>query len=129
MARVVALIPDLMFGSRVQASLAAAGHDVELVSDLDRLGSRLADPGSPVAEALVVDLTDDAHTRARGVHSLIHEREPAAKLESIPTLAFYSHVDTQARADAEGAGFQLVVPRSRMAREGAQLVARLVPAG
>jgi hypothetical protein len=131
MAHVIAVIPDLMFGSRVQASLAGAGHEVELVGDVDRLRLRLAGPGAPVAEVLVVDLTDDAHARARAVHSLMLEREPVegkrtAKLGSVRTLAFYSHVDTQARADGEAAGFDLVVPRSRMAREGAELVNRLV---
>jgi DNA-binding NarL/FixJ family response regulator len=129
MAHVIALIPDLMFGSRVQSSLTAAGHDVELIGDVSRLKSRLADSEAPAAEALVVDLTDDAHARARAVRSLPREREPATTLESIPTLAFYSHVDTQARIDGEEAGFDLVVPRSRMAREGAELVARLLSAG
>ena len=42
------------------------------------------------------------------------------------TLGFYSHVDAPARERAEQAGFDLVVPRSRMAREGAALVRRLV---
>ena len=31
MARVVALVPDLLFGSQVQGMLAAAGDEVELV--------------------------------------------------------------------------------------------------
>src|ERR687898_899597 len=34
------------------------------------------------------------------------------------TLAFYSHVDADVRRRALAAGFDLVVPRSRMAREG-----------
>jgi hypothetical protein len=34
-------------------------------------------------------------------------------------------VDVAARERAQRAGFELIVPRSRMAREGAQLVARL----
>jgi hypothetical protein len=34
-------------------------------------------------------------------------------------------VDARARERAEQAGFDLVVPRSRMAREGADLVTRL----
>jgi hypothetical protein len=37
-------------------------------------------------------------------------------------------VDTLARERAEQAGFDLVVPRSRMAREGAALVARIAGA-
>ena len=42
-----------------------------------------------------------------------------------PLLGFYSHVDVETRQRAEQAGFDLVVPRSRMAREMPELVARL----
>ena len=35
MARVVAFVPDLLFGSKVQGMLAAAGHEVDLVSTSD----------------------------------------------------------------------------------------------
>jgi hypothetical protein len=42
------------------------------------------------------------------------------------TLGFYSLVDAAARERAERAGFDLVVPRSRMARDGAELVSRLL---
>jgi hypothetical protein len=44
----------------------------------------------------------------------------------VRTLAFYSHVEADVRARATEAGFDLVVPRSRMAREGPALVERLV---
>ncbi len=46
----------------------------------------------------------------------------------MPTLGFYSHVDQDTRTRAEEAGFDLVVPRSRMAREMGALVDRLVAA-
>jgi hypothetical protein len=49
---------------------------------------------------------------------------PAAS--AAPRLGFYSHVDVDARRRAEEAGFDLVVPRSRMAREMPELVARLL---
>ncbi len=42
------------------------------------------------------------------------------------TLAFYPHVEADTRRRAIEAGFDLVVPRSRMAREGAALVAELL---
>jgi hypothetical protein len=44
----------------------------------------------------------------------------------VPVLAFYSHVEGDVRERAEAAGFDLVVPRSRMAREGASLADRLL---
>jgi hypothetical protein len=121
MARVLVLTADLLFGSRVQGDLAAAGNEVELLGDGDRLSARLADADAPRAEVLVADLTDERLDAAAIVAALA----AAGELEHVRTLAFYSHVDVAARERGEAAGFELIVPRSRMAREGAELVARL----
>jgi hypothetical protein len=112
-ARIVAFIPDLLFGSNVLGALRAVGHDTVLVSDQDGVRREL-----PGADALVVDLTADADTRIAQVSPL---PRPGVK-----TLAFYSHVETDVRAQAEQAGFDLAIPRSRMAREGATVLAGLL---
>jgi hypothetical protein len=116
MARVVAFIPDLLFGSGVLAALQAAGHEPVLVGDADALAREL-----PGAQVLVLDLTFDADQRIEQADRL---RPPG-----VGVLAFYSHVETEVRARAEQAGFDLVVPRSRMAREGATLVSKLSAGG
>jgi hypothetical protein len=116
MARVVAFIPDLLFGSQVQGGLRAAGHEVELVGEEEGVSGALAG-----ADVLVVDLTDDAESRAGLVEALVLD----GGLGGVRTLAFYSHVEADTRALAEGAGFSVVVPRSRMAREGPNLIAGL----
>lgn len=96
------LCPDLLFGSKVEGALTAAGHEV-LRGDAQGV------------DVLVVDLTaDDVDVNALGV------RDDAV------TLGFYPHVDVDVRRRAEAAGFDMVVPRSRMNREGAALVDRLV---
>jgi hypothetical protein len=117
MARVIAFVPDLLFGSQVQGALLAAGHEVQLVSHESDL------PGaSDGTDVLVVDLTDDVTRRVSLLETLLGD----GALEGVRTLAFYSHVEVDTRALAESAGFELVVPRSRMAREAAQLVATLL---
>jgi hypothetical protein len=121
MARVLALVPDLLFGSRVQGALQSAGHEVELIGEEGRLRARLQDAGAPQASVLVVDLTGEELEGDRIVQSL----SDAGALRGIRTLGFFSHVDVPVRERAERAGFDLVVPRSRMAREGAELVTRL----
>ena len=115
MARVVAFIPDLLLGSNVLGALSASGHETSLVSDGDGLRREL-----DTAEALVVDLTADAPARIEQVSALIRWHA------GVKTLAFYSHVEADVRAQAEQAGFDLVIPRSRMNREGAGLVTRLL---
>lgn len=104
MARVALLCPDLLFGSRLQSALAAAGHEV-LAPDAE-------------ADLLVVDLTAEADSRIAG-----------AAGARMPVLGFYAHVEQDVRRAAEAAGFARVVPRSRMAREPAALVDALLRAG
>jgi CheY-like chemotaxis protein len=116
-ARVIALVPDLLFGSQVQGALKAAGHDVALAGDEAKVRERLAEGGA----VLVVDLTDDRFDGAAILEALAAD----SLLVGVSTLAFYSHVDAAVRERATQAGFDLVVPRSRMAREGAVLVAGL----
>jgi hypothetical protein len=113
MARVVAFIPDLLFGSRVTASLSAAGHEPVLAGDAETLRREL-----PGADALLVDLTADACARIEQVRRC---RPPG-----MATLAFYAHVEPEVRELAERAGCDLVVPRSRVNREGPALVERLL---
>ena len=101
MARVALLCPDLLFGSNVEGALRAAGNDV---TRHDRPGD-LDDP-----DVVVVDLG-------------AIEAEPPA---GVPSVGFYSHVDQDTRRRAEAAGYDVVVPRSRMARETAGVVERAI---
>jgi hypothetical protein len=107
-ARVVALTADLMLGSKVEATLSAAGHEVTLSPSLQE---------APLDEAdlIVADLD-------------LGNPEALVGL-GIPVLGYYSHVDVETRAAAEAAGIDLAVPRSRMARELPQLAARLLAQG
>lgn len=107
MARVALICPDLLFGSRVEAALRSAGHEVTRVG-------RGADAAG--AAALVVDLTVDPEARI----------EASSGAGGVPRLGFYSHVEQAVRRRAIEAGFERVVPRSRMAREGPALVGALV---
>jgi hypothetical protein len=124
-ARVIALVPDLLFGSQVQGSLKAAGHDVALAGDEAKVRERLAEGADDGDVVLVVDLTDDRFDGAAILEALAAD----GVLDGVSTLAFYSHVDADVRERATQAGFDLVLPRSRMAREGAALVGGLVGEG
>lgn len=105
MARVHVITDDLLFGSRLQGDLGAAGHEVTLgvAAEAD-------------ADVLVLDLTHDADARLSA----------AAPQPRPPILAFFSHVEVDVRAQAQAAGVELVVPRSRIAREAPGLVADLL---
>ena len=104
MARVLAHLPDLLFGSKVRGMLVAAGHDVQATAS----AAAVVD-----ADLLVLDLCEDATARLAAFGPAIGATR---------TLAFYLHTDVETRSAALAAGCDRVVPRSRMAREGAALV-------
>jgi hypothetical protein len=100
-ARIVALAPDLMFASRIEATLGAAGHEVSIAPSL----SEATVDG---ADVLIADLETIEPEAVVGI--------------GIPVLGFHRHTDVDVRERAEAAGVDLVVPRSRMAREMPALV-------
>jgi hypothetical protein len=102
-ARILAIVGDLMLASRVEESLRAAGHEVTVTPSL---------PDPPEADAIVCDL-DTADLTALAA-------------APIPVLGFYSHVDTETKRTAEAAGITQAVPRSRMSRELPQLMEKLL---
>lgn len=110
MARIVALAPDLFFASKIDATLGAAGHQVQVTSTA---GEALA--AAEQAQVIVADL----HAEGLDVTDF------AERLRGKALLGFYSHVETEVGRRAEEAGFDLVVPRSRMAREMPELIAAL----
>jgi hypothetical protein len=107
MARVLALVPDLMLSSRVVEALSGEGHDVAVSASLQEapLGG---------VELIVADLDVENPEALVGL--------------GMPVLGFYSHVDVETRESAEAAGLDLVVPRSRMSRELPALAAGLLAA-
>jgi DNA-binding NarL/FixJ family response regulator len=108
--RVVAVFDDLLLGSNVAGMLGAAGHETRLA------GAQVADVA---ADVLVVDLGSAGFDGVELVERL------RGTLGDAKVLGVYSHVHHDLKLRAEEAGFDLVVPRSRMAREGAALVERL----
>jgi hypothetical protein len=98
LARVALLCPDLMFGSKIEGALRAAGHEVTRESD--------------GADAIVVDLTEES----------IDAAAVPREADGVPTVGFYPHVDVETRRRALEAGYDVVVPRSRMARETVAVV-------
>jgi hypothetical protein len=104
-ARVIAISADLLLGSKVEAMLSAAGHDVTL-------SPALAEAPLDDAELIVADLDAENPEALVGL--------------GIPVLGYYSHVNVETKKVAEAAGIDLTVPRSRMARELPQLAEKLL---
>jgi hypothetical protein len=107
MARVLSISADLMLGSKVDATLTAAGHEVTTAPSLGETSWEGID-------LIVADLDAENPEALVGL--------------GMPVLGYYSHVDVETKEAAEAAGLDLVVPRSRMARELPALAERLLDA-
>lgn len=103
MTRVAVAVSDLLLMSRMVEPLVAAGHET-------KAGTL---PGvAEGADVIVCDLDDV-------------EPGTVAAL-GIPSIGFYSHLDVETGDKAREAGLDLVIPRSRAARELPELVAGLL---
>ena len=102
MARVLAIVADLMLASRVTTSLRESGHEVEQAGSLPS--------GLDGVDLVVADLDAAA------------PEELAAT--GLPVIGFYRHTDAETKARADAAGLGIAVPRSRMVRELPELVNR-----
>jgi hypothetical protein len=94
-----------LLGSKVEAMLSAAGHEVTLAPSV-------AEAPLDEADLLVADLDGENPKALAGL--------------GIPVLGYYSHVNVETKQAAEAAGIDTVVPRSRMARELPELAAKLL---
>jgi len=102
MARIAAIVRDLMLASRIRTSLEEAGHEVEQDSSVpDELDG---------VDCVVADL----------------DAIPPERLSELglPVIGFYQHTDIETKKRADEAGLTIAVPRSRMVRELPELVAR-----
>ncbi len=101
MARVTVLCPDLLFGSRVEGGLGAAGHEVTRVEDEPATWAAVG----AGTNALVVDLGTEEVDGIVLVDSMLAD----GTLRGVGTLGFYPHVEVETRRRAEAAGFDLVI--------------------
>ena len=100
--RIAAVVPELLFGSKVEELLRQAGHEVTRHQRPEQVGE---------ADVVVADLS---------------EVEPeAVATDGPPVLGIYAHTRPDIRDRALAAGFAQAVPRSRFVREAATLVDRL----
>lgn len=100
--RVIALVDDLMFATRIAGTLGTCGYDVQIAADVEQLIA-LARAERP--DGIVVSFASP-FLDWRG--AIARVRADAA-LRPMPLLAFGPHVDTAARADAAALGADRVV--------------------
>ncbi|MEJ7653597.1 MAG: hypothetical protein WKH64_09810 [Chloroflexia bacterium] len=111
---VLALVRDLLFGSRIGDAVIAAGRQFTRVGTPQQLLSHIA---SDAPELVIVDLGGATPDLAE-----IAQRASGARL-----VAFGPHVDAERLRSARRAGFHEVVTNGMLVRDLPALLARNLP--
>jgi DNA-binding NarL/FixJ family response regulator len=106
--RVLGLVKDLMFRSKIDAACEAMGVEVAYVSTLDLLAQRCREIQPSV---VLVDLSERIFA-PETVMSELHQCAPDARV-----FGFASHVDLKSLAGARQAGFGRVLSRQEFAAQ------------
>ena len=114
--RVLAVIPDLFFATKVVATARAGGVELELASPQHAAEQVRRSPPALV----LIDL------HAAGAVALVVALKAVAP--TVPVVGFYSHVETVLRQDALEAGADAALPRSRFVHKLAALLAHGIAA-
>jgi hypothetical protein len=107
---------DLIFTSKVTGTAGALGHRVIVAGNVALVSAMLA-KWPPVV--VFVDLASGDLVSPASIATYRGIAPPGT-----PFVAFGSHVDTKALADASAAGCDLVMPRSRFTNELPALIRR-----
>jgi CheY-like chemotaxis protein len=106
--RVVAVVADLMFGSRIRGTAQQVGTAVNFVRDAAALQEQAAG-----ADLVLLDL----ETRWLDAATVIGQLKQTQATATVPVVAFVSHVNAEAIAGARAAGADRVMARSAFVRE------------
>jgi CheY-like chemotaxis protein len=107
--KVVAAVSDLFFVAKLKS---AAPHADVVLTFATSQEDVLAEVGRG-AQMVILDLNDVSIDAEETVRAL--RRDPVTSV--IPTIAFYSHVETDLANAARDAGCDRILPRSHFSRE------------
>jgi CheY-like chemotaxis protein len=100
--RVVAVVDDMFFASKIRAVAEAVGVEVSFPRTKEALIEKVRE-----AQLILVDLHNQRFDPV----------DVAQELRGIPIVGFFSHVETELQRTALAAGFDQVLPRSVFVRD------------
>jgi PleD family two-component response regulator len=108
--RVLAVVEDILFASKIRAAAEAAGAEFARARSLESAldSARSVRPG-----VVIVDL----HAEGFDPFALAESFKSDQELGGVPLVGYFSHVQAELRARALGSGFDRALPRSRFVSE------------
>ncbi|MCL4523146.1 MAG: hypothetical protein M1453_10005 [Acidobacteria bacterium] len=113
MSRVVALAEDLFFIAKMKETAKQAGVPLETAGSAEALAEAARAEGTSL---LIVDLN------SRGSIEAIEHLRAAGN--TLPVIAFFSHVQAELAERARLAGCEQVMPRSKFSRDLAEILSK-----
>lgn len=107
--KVVAGVTDLFFVAKIQSAGRMVGADLLFAKSIDELLEEVQSG----ADLVVLDLNDSNLDFLEALGRLCRQPETA----SVPTLAYFSHVDADLARQAREAGCARVLPRSQFSSQ------------
>jgi DNA-binding NarL/FixJ family response regulator len=118
-----ALLDDLFFRARIEATAAAAGVPVIVSGTVEELIGRMREDGGG---AVLLDLGAGAAVGSAGGENAVQAIRTLKALDEPPTIvAWGSHVDVEAFEEARVAGADRVLPRSAFTRRLPEILREL----
>jgi len=117
MGNILAIVDDLFFVGKLQATAKQAGVPLRILRAADfQLEKLRAEPPA----LLILDL----NTTSASAVELIRLLKADAELAAVPVIGFFSHVQVELQRAAREAGCDEVMPRSKFTAGLAQLLQR-----
>lgn len=105
---VISVVDDIFFASKIRAVAEAVGAEISSPRSQEAIVSKARE----VRPSLIVI---DLHNQKIDPVALAIALKADEELRTIPLLGFFSHVQIELQRNALAAGFDQVVPRSRLA--------------
>jgi PleD family two-component response regulator len=108
--RIIAVLDDLFFLSKIREATKTLDIDLEFVRNADGFKEKIS---SDKPSLIIFDL----NSKTGSPLEMIRKIKSTSELEKIPVIGFLSHVQIELKDEADRAGCDLVVPRSRFSKD------------
>jgi PleD family two-component response regulator len=108
--KVIAVLDDLFFSSKIREAAKTLDIDLEFVKKPDGFRDKI----STEKPSLIIF---DLNSRAGSPVEIIKKIKSTNELKHIPVIGFLSHVQIELKKEADRAGCDLVIPRSRFSND------------
>lgn len=107
--KIIAVLDDLFFSSKIREAAKALDLDLEFVKNPDGLKEKIL---SETPSLIIFDLNSKAGNPLENIKNI----KSAGELKQVPVIGFLSHVQTELKEEADRAGCDVVIPRSKFSK-------------